>query len=124
MLSVLSVVKWIADFRMKLCPHAHLNHGKAEGLALLTTKVVVLRFFMVSMTLKDIPVPVHQALKLRAKEHGRSLNKEALACLESILLPRKVDTDQLLTEIRRHREGLPGKLSDQLLEEARTSGRP
>ena len=109
---------------MKLHPNAHLNHGKAEDLPPLTTILVVLRFFMVSMTLKDIPVSVHQALKLRAKENGRSLNKEALACLESVLLPRKVDTDQLLTELRRHREGLPGKLSDQLLEEAQTSGRP
>ena len=37
---------------------------------------------MKSITLKDIPHPVHAALKQRAKRHGRSLNKEALACLE------------------------------------------
>jgi plasmid stability protein len=42
----------------------------------------------INITLKDIPQPIHAALKQRAKKHGRSLNKEALACLEMIVAPK------------------------------------
>ena len=79
---------------------------------------------MSAITLKDIPRDVHTALKRRAKQHGRSLNKEALACLEMAVSPARVDVQSLLVEIRQHRESLPGRLTDDLLRDARTEGRP
>jgi len=79
---------------------------------------------MITITLKDIPQPLHTALKNRAKQHGRSLNKEALACLEAAVAPVKVNVDALLMELREHRATLPGRLSDRLLHEARQTGRP
>lgn len=79
---------------------------------------------MATITLKDIPPTVHLALKHRAKEHGRSLNKEALTCLETAVSPTKVDVDALLIEIQQHRRSLPGQLTDQLLREAKDAGRP
>lgn len=78
---------------------------------------------MKSITLKDIPVAVHSALKQRAKLHGRSLNKEALACLEMAVAPTRVDTHALLFEMRKHRASLPGKLNDQLIRKALEVGR-
>ncbi|MCZ7591585.1 MAG: Arc family DNA-binding protein [Kiritimatiellae bacterium] len=79
---------------------------------------------MPSITLKDIPQAVHTALKQRARQHGRSLNKEALASLEAAVFPTKVDVDDLLQEIQRHRASLPGKLTDRLLRDATQVDRP
>ncbi len=79
---------------------------------------------MATITLKDIPQNVHKALKQRAKSNGRSLNREVLAILVSSVMPRKVDVDAYLVEIRQHRESLPGRLTDELLEEAKRTGRP
>ena len=79
---------------------------------------------MITITLKDIPRTVHVALKDRAKQHGRSLNKEALACLEAAVAPTKVNVEAMLFEIRQHRSSLPGKLTDPLIQEATHAGRP
>ena len=78
---------------------------------------------MKSITLKDIPHPVHAALKQRAKRHGRSLNKEALACLEMAVAPAPVNIQSMLFDIRAHRAALPGKLNDRLIQAA-NAGRP
>lgn len=79
---------------------------------------------MISITLKDIPKPVHSALKTRAKQHGRSLNKEALACLEAMVAPTRINVTALLEKLRQHRATLPGHLDDALLSEAKAQGRP
>lgn len=78
---------------------------------------------MKSITLKDIPRPVHAALKQRALRHGRSLNKEALACLEMAVAPVAVDVRAMLFDIRTHRAVLPGRLNDRLIQSA-NAGRP
>ncbi len=79
---------------------------------------------MATITLKDIPQNIHKALKQRAKRSGRSLNREILAILVSSVMPRKVDVNAYLVEIRQHRGSLPGRLTDDLLEEAKRTGRP
>ena len=78
---------------------------------------------MISITLKDIPHPVHSALKQRAKRHGRSLNKEAIACLEMAVAPAPVDIQAMLFDVRDHRAALPGRLNDRLIQAA-NAGRP
>jgi antitoxin FitA len=78
----------------------------------------------ISITLKDIPQPIHAALKQRAKQNGRSLNKEALACLEMVVAPARVNIHELLLDIRNHRASLPGRLNDRLIQAAKTEGRP
>ncbi|MGD9874855.1 MAG: Arc family DNA-binding protein [Kiritimatiellia bacterium] len=79
---------------------------------------------MITITLKNIPRSVHKALKYRAKQHGRSLNKEALVCLEDAVSPTLIDVDALLADIQQHRSSLPGKLTDQLIREATEAERP
>jgi len=77
-----------------------------------------------TITLKNIPKPLHAALKIRARQHGRSLNKEALACLKSAVAPIEVNAQALLVELRQQRAAIPGQLDDSLLHQARHSGRP
>jgi plasmid stability protein len=79
---------------------------------------------MKSITLKDIPQPLHAALRQRAKQHGRSLNKEVLVCLEMIVAPARVNVNGLLLDIRNHRASLPGRLNDRLIQMAKAEGRP
>jgi plasmid stability protein len=40
---------------------------------------------MITLTLKNIPDHLHQRLKAQAKRHKRSLNQEAILCLEQTL---------------------------------------
>ncbi len=39
----------------------------------------------VSLTLKNVPFRLHRLLKEQAREHKRSLNQEAILCLEQTL---------------------------------------
>ena len=43
-----------------------------------------------SLTLKNIPDALYERLKAAAELHRRSLNSEAIVCLESVLLPNRV----------------------------------
>ncbi len=78
---------------------------------------------MKTITLKEIPTPLHAALKQRARRHGRSLNKEAIACLEMAVAPVPVNIHAMLLDIRAHRAALPGRLNGQLVRMAE-EGRP
>ena len=86
--------------------------------------MVALRFLgMSSITIKNIPESVHAALKQRAIQNGRSLNKEIVHCLEGLLMTTKRDVDAELVQLRNHRNWLPGKLTDDLLDQARKDRR-
>lgn len=80
--------------------------------------------FMATITLKDIPPKIHLALKRRAKRRGRSLNREAVEILTHAVVPHKRDVEALMVSIRENRGLLPGRLSDDLLNEATTLRRP
>ncbi|MEZ5512808.1 MAG: Arc family DNA-binding protein [Steroidobacteraceae bacterium] len=43
-----------------------------------------------TITLKGIPRDVYDQLKASAVANRRSLNSEAIACLETVLLPKKI----------------------------------
>ncbi|MFO1409028.1 MAG: hypothetical protein U1F06_01425 [Steroidobacteraceae bacterium] len=55
----------------------------------------------VTLTLKNIPDDLYARLKAAASEHRRSLNGEAIVCLESALAP---DTRPVAERLRRARE--------------------
>lgn len=44
----------------------------------------------VTLTLKNIPENVYTRLKLSAEVHRRSLNSEAIVCLEAVLVPNRL----------------------------------
>jgi plasmid stability protein len=58
---------------------------------------------MRTITLKNVPEAVHKALKRQAKHHKRSLNQEAIFCLDQALSPAARDPQTFLEEVRRLR---------------------
>jgi plasmid stability protein len=53
-----------------------------------------------TLTLKNIPDEVYRRLKIFAELHRRSLNSEAIVCLESALLPSKIKPSERLARAR------------------------
>ena len=55
-----------------------------------------------TLTLKNIPDDVYERLKLAAEMHRRSLNSEAIVCLETVLVPTRISPgERLAREIGR-----------------------
>ena len=79
---------------------------------------------MASLTLKNIPPDLHRKLKAQAAEHGRSLNSEAIAALRVATAGRPVDVEAFLAQARKLRARVRGRLTDEILREARSTGRP
>jgi predicted nucleic acid-binding protein/plasmid stability protein len=53
-----------------------------------------------TLTLKNIPDEVYERLKASAETHRRSLNSEAIVCLESVLLPGRISVTERLARAR------------------------
>jgi plasmid stability protein len=60
----------------------------------------------VTLTLKNIPEDVYRRLKLSAEAHRRSLNSEAIVCLESVLTPTRLPPSERLARARALRSQL------------------
>jgi plasmid stability protein len=59
-----------------------------------------------TLTLKNVPDEVYERLKASAEAHRRSLNSEAIVCLESVLLPGRIDPGERLARARALRGAL------------------
>jgi plasmid stability protein len=62
-----------------------------------------------TLTLKNIPDEVYERLKRSAEMNRRSLNSEAIVCLETVLVPRRVAPGERLARARRLRADLPAE---------------
>lgn len=60
-----------------------------------------------TLTLKNIPDEVYERLKDSAESHRRSLNSEAIVCLETVLLPGRIAPAERLARARALRNALP-----------------
>jgi plasmid stability protein len=60
-----------------------------------------------TLTLKNIPDEVYKRLKASAETHRRSLNSEAIICLETVLIPGRVAVSERLARARALRATLP-----------------
>ncbi|MFM1988498.1 MAG: hypothetical protein RJA99_1455 [Pseudomonadota bacterium] len=60
-----------------------------------------------TLTLKNIPDEVYTRLKASAQTNRRSLNREAIVCLESVLLPGRMPADERLARARALRAATP-----------------
>jgi plasmid stability protein len=77
-----------------------------------------------SLTLKNIPDSVYSRLKAAAELHHRSLNSEAIVCLEAMRLPRRVAPDERLARARELRASLlPAQFTAQDIDTAKQAGR-
>ena len=78
-----------------------------------------------TLTLKNVPDAVYDRLKLSAETHRRSLNSEAIVCLESVLLPTKVMPSERIARARELRAALgPAKFHARDIDIAKQNGRP
>jgi plasmid stability protein len=82
---------------------------------------------MATLTIKNLPDEIYVALGKAAKKHRRSINSEAIVCLEQSVLPDEADVEATLEGIRKMRSKLHKKgvwLTDEILEQAKNEGRP
>ena len=79
---------------------------------------------MSTITLKNVPAAVHRALKARARAHGRSLNREIIATVESSLGSARLDGTAIGRHARAARESLSIFVTDEDLTTFRNAGRP
>jgi antitoxin FitA len=79
---------------------------------------------MANLTLKDLPENVHRELRARAERHRRSLNREAIACLEAVVLAERIDPDALLARARAARRRVTGPVAPGTVRRLVLSGRP
>lgn len=78
-----------------------------------------------TLTLKNVPDDIYAQLKAAADSHRRSLNQEAIVCLQSALQPRRIDADAQLARLRALRAQLPQtKLTHRQIDRAKRAGRP
>lgn len=59
-----------------------------------------------TLTLKNIPDDVYERLKSSAEANRRSLNSQAIVCLESVLLPTRVAAGERIARARALRADL------------------
>ena len=78
-----------------------------------------------TLTLKNIPDEVYERLKVSAETHRRSLNSEAIVCLETALLPGRLTPGERLARARALRNALPtGKFRARDIDMLKRAGRP
>lgn len=78
-----------------------------------------------TLTLKGIPDDVYVQLKSSAAVNRRSLNSEAIACLETVLLPRKTSALEHVAAARVARSVLkPGSFKPADIDRFKRAGRP
>lgn len=77
-----------------------------------------------NLTLKNIPDEVYNRLKVAAELHRRSLNSEAIVCLEAALVPSRVKPSERIARARELRAELSqGKFRARDIETHKRQGR-
>jgi plasmid stability protein len=78
-----------------------------------------------NLTLKNIPDEIYDSLKASAESHHRSLNSEIIACLERVLMPRRMGTEERLARVRQLRAAAgPISISRREITRSVKAGRP
>ena len=77
-----------------------------------------------TLTLKNIPDSVYERLKLSAELHRRSMNSEAIVCLEAALVPIRIAPAERLARARALRAALkPADFTPGEIDELKREGR-
>jgi antitoxin FitA len=79
--------------------------------------------FMATLTIKNLPSDLYRQLKKSAEEHRRSINSEAIVCLEKALAYVQPDEEALMQRIRHLRETSPIYLTEAERRQAQEEGR-
>ena len=78
---------------------------------------------MISITIKGLSKEAHRELKKRAATHGRSLNTEAIAVLESSVRSQPVEPEGVIQKARQFRNSLKFRVSAADLKRFKEEGR-
>ena len=78
---------------------------------------------MITITIKGISKEAHRELKKRAATHGRSLNTEAIAVLESSVRSVPVEAEGIIQKARQFRNSLKFKVTAADLKRFKEEGR-
>jgi plasmid stability protein len=78
---------------------------------------------MITITIKGIPRETHRELKKRAAAHGRSLNTEAIAVLESSVRSVPVEAEGIIQRARQFRNSLRFRMAAADLKRFKEEGR-
>ena len=77
-----------------------------------------------TITLKGIPDEIYEQLKVSAESNRRSLNSEVIACLETLLLPRKATALEHVAKAREVRLSLKkGMFKPEAIDRFKRAGR-
>ncbi|MGB7590781.1 MAG: plasmid stability protein [Terriglobia bacterium] len=80
---------------------------------------------MATLTIKNIPEKLRKRLKKSAAQHRRSINGEAIICLEKVLVGNRVDPQDFLAQVRSLRARMPRVfVTERDLRVAKNQGRP
>lgn len=79
-----------------------------------------------SLTLKNFPDDLYGRLKQAAQQHRRSLNNEAIVCLEATLPVQEITAAERLEQIRALRHSLPTEaaFTPEQIDAFKREGRP
>lgn len=78
-----------------------------------------------TLTLKNIPDAVYERLKAAAETHRRSMNSEAIVCLEAVLMPTNLTPSERIARARELRAALPQQaFRARDIDSAKRQGRP
>lgn len=79
---------------------------------------------MATLTIKNLPETLHKRLKESAVQHRRSINSEAITCLESVLVGKRMDPREFLARVDARRKRMPRVyFTEEFLREAKNAGR-
>ncbi len=76
-----------------------------------------------TLTLKNVPDDVYDRLKWSAETHRRSINSEAIVCLEAVLVPARVSPNERLARARALREKLNAGFKAKDIDKFKRAGR-
>jgi len=80
---------------------------------------------MATLTVKNVPAKLYKRLKESAAQHRRSINSEAICCLERVLGADRVDPTEFLAEVKAMHKRVPYvNLTEEFLRSAKNEGRP
>lgn len=80
---------------------------------------------MATLTIKNVPDELYAKLKELASINRRSINSEAIRCIEKAVGAYRVDPEEIIREARLIREKTAAyTLTEDVLNEAKNQGRP
>ena len=77
-----------------------------------------------TLTLKNIPDDIYERLKASAEDNRRSLNSEAITCIERALMPVRRSPTERIARARELREALSTRFRCADIDAAKREGRP